>query len=201
MRDGRRRSERAKRQAQDLYARWNRLSPMRRAWTTVLTAAVMTGAVLSACNADRLTGPGPEKRATGEVQREAVTHTEHVAFKTSYSNPCAPEDGPIVFDGYINTLVTVTTDLSGGVHLDTKVQEVGMKGTGLTGKSYNASREAMALDNFNSSGTLVTIIHNDWRIIGPGPRDNFFMYTKVHMNTNASGAPTAGVDDTRTECR
>ena len=175
---------------------------MRRAWTTVLTAAVVTGGVLSACNADRLTGPSQLSTAPGGVQREAVVHEEHVPWTVSYSNPCAPEDGPIAFDGYINTLITVTTDLSGGVHLDTKVQEVGLKGVGpVTGKQYKASQEAMALDNFNSSGTVVTTIHNDWRIIGPGPRDNFFMYTKIHMNSNASGAPSAGVDDIKTDCR
>lgn len=116
MQRGHRGSERAKQHAQALYARWSRLSRMRRISATVVMAAITAGGVVSACNTDGLTGPAqPAQRATPGVQRDLLFHEHHVPFTTSSSNPCAPADGPITFTGYINVLVGSTVDANGGI--------------------------------------------------------------------------------------
>jgi hypothetical protein len=120
---------------------------------------------------------------------------------TSRPNPCAPDDGPIAFSGFLHTVISATTDLNGGVHLGVQIKETSLTGTTVTGKVYRASSEYHQTVNDRGSAPLVVTVIDNYRIIGPEPGDNFYMYVRTHLTVNANGVPTAEVAQADPECR
>jgi hypothetical protein len=42
---------------------------------------------------------------------------------------------------------------------------------------------------------------NNFRLIGPGPVNNFTVHPVLHLNVNANGEVTVSLDSGKTECR
>jgi hypothetical protein len=176
------------------------MSVARRVVASAMTATLVGGAAFGACNADRIAGPR-ESDAPNGPRAAVVLNEQRVPFSFAHPNPCAPADGIIAFNGYVTTIITVTDDNSGGVHLGVQITEVNFSGVGTTGKLYKASREMHHSDNTSGPPPVTTTTVDNFRIIGPGPGDNFYEYTRIHVTTAANGQQTADVAETRTECR
>jgi hypothetical protein len=108
----------------------------------------------------------------------------------------------VVLEGSLHTLITYTVNdqnVSGKYHF----QPQGVIGTGsITGATYHATgvtQESftMSLQNGQETRTYV----NNFRIIGPGPGNNFLVHNLVHMTLNAAGDLTASVDQFSAECK
>ena len=164
----------------------------------VSAAALLVGA----CDAPAPTAPG--RFAPDEARKAVVVNEQRVPIDRVYDNPCTGE--PIAFSGYLRTVITATDDNRGGVHLEVQVNETSLTGVGpLTGNVYRASSELHQSYNTAGAAPLETTVVDNFRIIGqaeaPEPNDDFYMYMRFHLTTNANGTQTADVAETKTECR
>ena len=173
----------------------------RRTAVAVVLAGAIGAASFGACSPDAVTGPG--EAATPRMPRAAVVVNEQrVPINPAYLNPCVPQDGLIAFSGYAHTVIGTTIDQNGGVHFEVQVTETSLTGVGIvTGKVYRASNEMhQSASNQGPAPVTVTSVDN-FRIIGPGKLDNFYMRMTTHVTVNANGVPTADVENGDTECR
>ncbi len=197
----RRQRPRVRETALGLWARWIRMSITRRVIATLLTTAAIGGTTFAACNADRMTGPGSSD-APRVPRASVVVNEQRVPINRTYPNPCLAASEAIAFSGYLHTLITVTVDQDGGVHLENQVNETSLTGEGLiSGKVYRASNELHSSTNDRGPAPLTTTVIDNFRIIGPEPNDNFYVRLRTHVTTNANGVPTAEVDEFDAECR
>jgi len=184
-----------------LWGRWIRLSVARRVVATLLTAVLVGGAWFTACSGDRLTAPNATPKPQPGVPGRAVELNEqHVPITPVYNDPCTGET--IAFTGYIHIKIATTIDESGGVHLDLSSDQTSLRGVGtITGNSYQASDEQHTLQNTQGLAPLTMTVIDNFRILGPDPKDNWIMYVHSHVTVNANGVPTAAVDNVQAECR
>ena len=120
----------------------------------------------------------------------SVVLDEPVAFGDN--NPCTGE--PVVFTGTVHHVMTVTTDGSGGIHLDDNLSMQG-SGTSATLVSYTMSDRQFLSINLPSTQGAEETINVTTRITRAGESlplpddytDQFF----IHVTINANGVPTA----------
>lgn len=116
--------------------------------------------------------------------------------------PCAAGGaGELVdFAGTLHVLFHTTLDGSGGFHAKTHFQPQGVTGIGLaTGDIYRGTGGFQ--DQLNGAvGEEYTLIDN-FRLIGPGPDNNFLLHETFHLTVNANGVATAYVSNYSVECR
>lgn len=109
----------------------------------------------------------------------------------------------VAIEGELEIRTHSTDDGDGGVHLSTHVRPSGVAGVGeVSGLKYRGTGgmfegEHHAADGFPATYSFV----NNFRIIGQGPRNNLLVHMTVHQTMNASGALTADVDLSHSDCR
>ena len=193
---------RAKQTAVALWRRWIKLSAARRALAMVTTAVVIGGTWFTACNPDRITGTqSPQEHPpTGKPEHSMEVNEQRVPFTTSYGDPCTME--PIAFTGYMSTRISTTLDASGGIHFNVSIDQTSLSGVGtLSHNDYHASSEYHNVENTEGPAPLTTTVVDNFRILGPDPKDNFIFHMNSHLTVNANGVPTAQVDNVQADCR
>ena len=118
--------------------------------------------------------------------------------------PCADGgNGEVVnLSGPLHTLVSFTingNNVSGYFHF----QPQGITGTGeTTGAKYQAT--GITQESFKSSlqnGQANLTFVNNFRIIGPGPGNNFLIHESFHMTINADGTLAVFHDNFSVDCK
>jgi hypothetical protein len=120
----------------------------------------------------------------------------------SASVPCANGGAGEVVEltGDLHDMFSYTIDSNGGVHVDVHDNPQGISGTGLTsGDRYHAT--GVTRFNLNSTEAMEVTVVNNFRIIGPGPRNNLLVHDNFHITVNANGDVTASHDNFRVECK
>ena len=136
------------------------------------------------------------------AQAEVVIN-ESIPFAQTGNVPCANggagED--ILITGDLHVLISFTingNNISGKDHF----QPQGATAVGLTtGDTYRAvgvsqGRFKGSLQNGQFNETFI----NNFRMIGPGPDNNFQVHQNIHVTINANGDLTAEVDNSSTDC-
>ena len=117
--------------------------------------------------------------------------------------PCANGGaGELVqLSGTLHVVDSLTTDAQGGIHRTLLFQPQGGIGTGLTtGTIYRATGETRYGFNVNGPFEPNTFVNN-FKIIGPGPANNWLVHETVHVSMDANGQIRATVDNLSVECR
>ena len=170
---------------------------MRRA--VVLVAILVP---LGACSDDSggLLAPRGLGRAASDVT------TTNVVFPVEFEQfvPCASGgSGEIVaLSGNIHDLFHVTIN-GNRYKVRVHTQPQGISGVGLTtGDSYRGT--GVTQDTFGGSlvdGQGSSTFVNNFRLVAPGPGNNFTIHEVVHVTINAAGEITATVEQLSVSCR
>jgi hypothetical protein len=137
--------------------------------------------------------------ANAAVQVNDITNINLSVFV-----PCAVGGAGEVVDltGSLHTLVSFTmndNNVSGYFH----DQPQGVSGTGeTTGDKYQATgvtEESFKTSLQNGQANLTFV--NNFRIIGPGPGNNFLVHENLHLNFNADGTLTVSHDNFSIDCK
>jgi len=138
------------------------------------------------------------------VAQAEVVQNVSVPVVISALIPCANGGaGEIVdFTGDLHIVVSLTingNNVSGKSHF----QPQGLKGVGqITGDQYNAV--GVTQESFKGSlqnGQFEQTYVNNFRLIGPGPGNNFSVHENAHITINANGDVTASIDNFGTDCK
>jgi hypothetical protein len=107
----------------------------------------------------------------------------------------------VALTGELHDLFHVTMSGGGRFVLKLHDQPEGISGVGeITGDVYHATgvtQETVTSGVIGSTDTFV----NNFRIIGPGPGNNFLIHETFHVTVNANGTLTATVDNFSAECK
>ena len=126
--------------------------------------------------------------ASGPAAAEVTTNVSNDVTGLTVFVPCANGGGgeTVVFEGRLHVLAVVTLDNKGGFHLKSHSQPQGLTGTGqVTGDKYQGT--GVTQDQLNGKvGETYTYVNN-FRIIGPGPGNNYLVHTTSHYTVNANG--------------
>jgi hypothetical protein len=113
--------------------------------------------------------------------------------------PCAAGGAGefVSLSGTLHELIHVTIDANGAFHLKFLDQPQGVRGIGQTsGAVYRGTGGTQSLSNTNPF-TFV----NNFRVIGPGPNNNFLVHEIFHITVNANGELTTNPVNFSAECR
>lgn len=108
----------------------------------------------------------------------------------------------IQVEGDLHVLFHTTISSSGNLHSDFHFQPMGISGQGLTtGDKYQAT--GVTQDEFSSEGPfpLTETSVNNFRMIGQGPSNNFFVHENTRITFNANGQVAVVVDNLKTGCK
>ena len=137
------------------------------------------------------------------AQAEVTTNTKTPIAQTVFV-PCANGGVGEFIDlsGELHTLITSTINdnhVSGKYHY----QPQGVSAIGqITGDTYRATGGSQ--DKFSGNLTndqYETTYVNNFRMIGPGPGNNFLVHEVSHLTINANGTTTVDFDNLSTECK
>ncbi len=142
------------------------------------------------------------------LQAQAITTTTSVRIPLPQPFqrfvPCAAGGAGELVDltGTLHLLVHTTLDASGGFRSSVQSNPEGVTGIGLTtGDIYRGT--GVTRRQINDEGTVGeerTVIGN-FRLIGPGPDNNFLLHQNLNVTVNANGVVTAYVSNISVECR
>jgi hypothetical protein len=119
--------------------------------------------------------------------------------------PCANGgNGEIVqLSGELHLLTTLTIN-DNTIHVSQHAQPKGVSGIGMvTGDKYQAT----GVTRSDTNGAVVTTFPynttyiNNFRVIGPGPGNNYLVHATIHTTIDANGRITAQVTNTSSECK
>jgi hypothetical protein len=160
----------------------------------------IVGFITAACQPDTT---APDAAATAKPTFSAVAQTQNSTFDIDqlFFVPCANgglgED--VELTGTIHDLFHVTADGRGGFHVKLHDSPQGVIGTGLTtGARYHGT--GVTQSHFNLKVGEQSTDINNFRIIGPGPGNNFLLHENFHVTINANGVVTAGHDNFSVQC-
>lgn len=95
--------------------------------------------------------------------------------------------------GTVHEVLVFTVDENGGFHGVFHAQPMGIKAVGqTTGDIYQAT--GVSMEQFNNLDGYTDTIVESFKIIGPGPGNNFVVQEVLHLTENANGEVTAFVD-------
>lgn len=101
--------------------------------------------------------------------------------------------------GTLHFLFHTTIDNQGGFHSKFHFQSRGITGLGLTtGDKYQGINVLQGTTNGNVGFTQT--LENNFRIVGQGPGNNFWLHQTIHVTFNANGEVTASVENVRSGC-
>jgi len=105
--------------------------------------------------------------------------------------------------GDLHALFQVTFDENGGLHVASQYQPMGITGYGeVTGDKYQATGVTRHNENLQPVAYPVEYTYvNNFRIIGPGPGNNFVIHETYHITINANGEVTVAIDNFWGECK
>ncbi len=134
------------------------------------------------------------------AQATTTTTNETIPFTSTLTNAC---NGDLVtFQGDLHFTNTVTTDASGGIHLETNANYQNVSGTGApSGTTYRvATVSNKTLNDSDSSQTETTVIQTVKLVAQGAPLDYFTQFV-FHVTVNANGQTTSEVVEARIMCR
>jgi len=136
-------------------------------------------------------------------QAIAITTNQFIPFAQAVLVPCA--DGGageiVLIEGTLHVQEHAT--ISGNrANLKVHFQPMGAKGVGqVTGDVYNATGVTQEQDSLPiSNGAFEFTFINNFRLIGPGPDNNFQVHQTVHVTIDANGNVTTVIDNTTVDC-
>jgi len=138
------------------------------------------------------------------VAQAAVTTNDTQTIPFSVFIPCANGGAGEVVSGDLplHTLITSTVNgnkVSGKTHF--QPQGGSLVGE-TTGDSYRPT--GVTQDTFNGSlqnGLFTQTFINNFRIIGPGPGNNFLVHESFHVTINANGDTAVTHDNVSEDCK
>jgi hypothetical protein len=136
------------------------------------------------------------------VARAGVTENVKVPLLMGVFIPCANSGaGEVVtLSGSLHILVRYSESASGAIHVGSHFQPQGVSGVGeTTGDRYRAT--GVTQNQFNANVGVEETFVNNFRIIGPGPGNNYLVHNVFHITFNANGTITAFVDKFSVDCR
>jgi hypothetical protein len=126
-----------------------------------------------------------------------------IAFPTFV--PCALRGAGEVVDlsGTLHDVFHITLQTNGRFHVTGHDNPQGVIGIGETsGDTYHGTGVTLFHQNGTARGFPFTFTSvNNFRIIGPGPGNNFMVHENFHVTVNANGTVTAFVDNFRVTCK
>ena len=130
----------------------------------------------------------------------AVTQNIKAPMSMQVLVPCTGEI--IILQGILHTLVTLTQDSNGGLHVSAHFQPQKLKGVGqTTGDKYIGV--GVSRDNTNDRAPLQSeyTYVNNFRIIGTGKDAvRYMVHQTIHLAVNANGVATANITNARITC-
>lgn len=112
---------------------------------------------------------------------------------------CANES--VLLSGTIHFASRMATDASGGFHLFFHSNPQGVTGVGeVSGDTYRGTGMSRQTHTFIDLPFTDTFINN-FRIIGPGPENNYLTHFNAHTTINANGEMVVFADNFTAECR
>jgi len=140
--------------------------------------------------------PGPDLRATTFTVSQSFMVDVPVFVRCA--NGGAGE--LVVLTGKLHDLFHVTINGRRFV-LKFHDQPQGISGVGeISGDVYRGTGVSQGTTTSGVTGFTDTFVNN-FRIIGPGPGNNFLVHENVHVTVKANGTLTAFVDNFRAECK
>ena len=133
-----------------------------------------------------------------------VTSNTVMAINMSVFAPCANggEGEDIALSGEVHILTTLTINKN-VISVKSHYQPQGISGVGLTsGDRYQAT--GATNDHFSDQiggGHYEETMVNNYRLIGPGPDNNYLVHEKMHMTINQNGEVTVDVLDMAVDCK
>jgi hypothetical protein len=139
------------------------------------------------------------------VSAQAVTSTtnQFVPFAQIVAVPCANGGaGELILVSGILHIQNHITINGNRVNLKSHFQPQGASAIGLsTGDIYRAVGVTQSHDTIPlTNGAATTTSINNFRMIGPGPNNNFQVHQNIHTTINANGDVTSTVVNTSTDC-
>jgi hypothetical protein len=176
----------------------------RKSTSVVLSLFVFTALTLGGCTKEAATTSTAKSAVS--VENAAFVFSENfvVQIDDNVWLPCAnggAGENVHIF-GPLHVLNNGTfTDNTGRVHY--QLQSEGMKGIGsVTGDEYKIiwnDEETRAGSVIN--GRFVVTFVESFRIIGPGPGNNYSGHVTFHFTYNANGEETASFDNFTADCK
>lgn len=139
---------------------------------------------------------------TAPAARAEVTENVRVPLSIGVFVPCANNGaGEVVtLSGNLHILLRYNESASGAIHAGSHFQPQGVSGVGeTTGDKYRAT--GVTQNAFNANVGVEETFVNNFRIIGPGPGNNYLVHNVFHITFNANGTITAFVDRFSVDCR
>jgi hypothetical protein len=128
-----------------------------------------------------------------------TNYTFHVPA-TVQTNPC--EAGDIVnLDGDIHVVITSTANRAGGYRVTNHLNSHMSGESIITGLPYTSSETSNSTWLDDSPFPAVDTEVYNWNLISRGSADNYVLHTTMHTTVDASGTPTAVVDDAWMDCQ
>ena len=119
-------------------------------------------------------------------------------FSGTEPNPCNGED--VLFSGQMHVVIHTTVSASGNIHFDSLDNYADVKGIGLaTSTPYTITDSTH--EDLNLNGPAMNATVTEQHIVNShGPATNFFLHDVLHITVDATGMPSASVDNIRTGC-
>ena len=137
------------------------------------------------------------------AQALVITTSEFIPFDQLAFVPCANGGAGelVLIEGTLHVLTHVTIN-GNEANIKEQFQPQGATGVGLTsGDTYQAVGGTKFHDTIPLTGGAQTFtLVNNFRLIGPGPGNNFQVHQNVHVTVNANGEVTTEIDNSSAEC-
>jgi hypothetical protein len=139
----------------------------------------------------------PAARAQNDKGHYTCTSVAGITF----FNDCAGEE-ILITDGQLCISSGLSTDGSGGLHVDAQIRQ-DFTGVGLTtGQTYTGHLSANVSQQVNGNGPQFTVeIVQNYHLNTSGPQNNLHLKEVFHITVNANGDPTAMTFTLESGCR
>ena len=142
--------------------------------------------------------------AVASAAAETFTESFSIPIPFGFFVPCAAGGAgeEVVGGGNLHVLTHMTTN---GNRFTIKQQNnpQGITGTGLTtGDTYRAvGATQVTFGQSFVNGQSTNTFTDNFRIIGPGPGNNFLVHVTFHMTVNANGVVTTELENVSVDCK
>jgi hypothetical protein len=161
---------------------------------------------LAACDAVPTETSESARPADGlfaSARTTAFTVSQSIPLVATTFVPCANGGAGELVDltGRLHDLFHVTRHSDDRLTVKILDQPQGVSGVGeSTGDRYRGTGVSQTTITNGRFGSTFTHIDN-FRIIGPGPGNNFTVHVNTHITVNANGTVTVEVDHVKVECQ
>ncbi len=133
-----------------------------------------------------------------------VLVNETIPFDLIVLVPCANGGtGEVVdFTGDLHILRVSALSFTGHITMKTHSQPQGVSGVGLTtGDVYRGTGVTQEIETAPDGYPYEETFLNNFRVIGPGPGNNFLVHEIVHLTVNANAETTVDFDNASVDCK